>query len=72
MGLAVLVPAMLLTISVVYCQMHYAIDALAGLLVGIGVGIVVWLAERRGVLRDAELLEPLPRQADDPVLAARP
>jgi membrane-associated phospholipid phosphatase len=72
MGLAVLVPAMLLTVSVVYCQMHYAIDALAGLLVGIGVGLVVWLAERRGVLREAGSLEPVSRQADDPVLAARP
>jgi membrane-associated phospholipid phosphatase len=36
-GLALVVPTMLLTIGVVYCQMHYGVDALAGLLVGVGV-----------------------------------
>jgi membrane-associated phospholipid phosphatase len=29
-----MVPTMLLTVAVVYCQMHYGVDALAGLLVG--------------------------------------
>jgi len=45
LGLAVLVPAALLTISVVYCQMHYAIDAIAGLAVGLGVALVVMRLE---------------------------
>jgi len=34
LGLALLLPALLLTVGVVYCQMHYAVDALAGLVVG--------------------------------------
>ena len=28
---------MLLTVGVVYCQMHYGVDSLAGLVVGMGV-----------------------------------
>ena len=34
LGLLLLVPTLLLTVGVVYCQMHYGVDALAGLLVG--------------------------------------
>ncbi|HZI77298.1 MAG TPA: phosphatase PAP2 family protein [Gemmatimonadales bacterium] len=34
LGLILLVPTALLTLGVVYCQMHYGVDALAGLLVG--------------------------------------
>jgi membrane-associated phospholipid phosphatase len=34
LGRAMLVPLVLLTIGVVYCQMHYAVDALSGLAVG--------------------------------------
>lgn len=34
LGLVLVVPTVLLTISVVYCQMHYAVDAIAGVLVG--------------------------------------
>ena len=37
LGVALLVPTVLLTIGGVYCQMHYAVDALAGLAVGLGV-----------------------------------
>ena len=37
LGLALAVPTMLLTVGVVYCQMHYGVDALAGLVVGGGV-----------------------------------
>lgn len=33
-----LVPAILLVVATVYCQMHYAIDAVTGLMVGIPVG----------------------------------
>jgi membrane-associated phospholipid phosphatase len=39
-GLLLLVPTILLGVGVVYCQMHYGVDALAGL----GVGVVVALA----------------------------
>ncbi len=35
LGLVLLLPTALLTVSVVYCQMHYAVDAIAGLAVGI-------------------------------------
>jgi membrane-associated phospholipid phosphatase len=46
MGLALVVPALLLVVSVVYCQMHYAVDAMAGLLIGATVGAGVLRAER--------------------------
>ena len=41
LGLALLLPTMLLTVGVVYCQMHYAVDALAGLVVGVLVATAV-------------------------------
>jgi len=41
LGIALIVPTLLLTIGVVYCQMHYAVDALAGLMVGGVVAAVV-------------------------------
>lgn len=34
LAMALLIPTLLLTIAVVYCQMHYGVDALAGLAVG--------------------------------------
>ena len=34
LGLLLSIPTVLLTIGVVYCQMHYGVDALAGLIVG--------------------------------------
>jgi membrane-associated phospholipid phosphatase len=43
LGLALVVPTVLLTVGVVYCQMHYGVDALAGL----ATGAVVALALRR-------------------------
>jgi membrane-associated phospholipid phosphatase len=46
LGMALLLPAVLLVVSVVYCQMHYAVDALAGLIIGGAVGAVVLRAER--------------------------
>ncbi|MDX2120986.1 MAG: phosphatase PAP2 family protein [Gemmatimonadota bacterium] len=46
-------PALLLTIGVVYCQMHYAVDAVAGVLVA---GVVVLLGWRRE--RDAGTAVP--------------
>ncbi|HET6836596.1 MAG TPA: phosphatase PAP2 family protein [Gemmatimonadales bacterium] len=40
-GLVLMIPTVLLTVGVVYCQMHYAVDALAGLLIGGIVALVV-------------------------------
>ena len=39
LGLILTAPTVLLTVGVVYCQMHYAVDALAGLLVGAVVAV---------------------------------
>jgi len=41
LGLALTFATVLLTVGVVYCQMHYAVDAVAGLLVGGLVGLTV-------------------------------
>jgi membrane-associated phospholipid phosphatase len=40
LGLFLSIPTVLLTVGVVYCQMHYGVDALAGLIVG---GVVTLL-----------------------------
>jgi membrane-associated phospholipid phosphatase len=40
------VPTVLLTVAVVYCQMHYGVDAVAGLLVGAGVTAFVERLDR--------------------------
>jgi membrane-associated phospholipid phosphatase len=45
LGLLLAVPTGLLTVAVVYCQMHYAVDALAGVAVGAGGAVVT-----RGVM----------------------
>ena len=39
LGLALVAPTLLLTVGVVYCQMHYGVDALAGLAVGAAVAL---------------------------------
>ena len=39
LGLLLVVPTVLLSVGVVYCQMHYAVDALAGLAVGVVVAL---------------------------------
>ncbi|HEV8454855.1 MAG TPA: phosphatase PAP2 family protein [Gemmatimonadales bacterium] len=44
LGLVLLLPTALLTMGVVYCQMHYGVDALAGLAVG---GLMTWVVRRR-------------------------
>jgi membrane-associated phospholipid phosphatase len=41
LGLLLSVPTLLLTVGVVYCQMHYGLDALAGLAVGGVVALVL-------------------------------
>ena len=48
LGAAFALPALLLTIGTVYCQMHYGIDAAVGAVVGIGATVVV--ARRAPVL----------------------
>ncbi|HXG45009.1 MAG TPA: phosphatase PAP2 family protein [Gemmatimonadales bacterium] len=49
LGLCLTIPAALLTVGVVYCQMHYAVDALAGVaLAAVVVGVGLRL-ERSGV-----------------------
>lgn len=47
LGRALAVPTFLLTIGVVYCQMHYAVDALAGLAIGAAVMAVTVAFEKR-------------------------
>jgi membrane-associated phospholipid phosphatase len=49
LGLILAVPTLLLTAGVVYCQMHYGVDALAGLAVG---GLVTWAVSRKSVKRE--------------------
>jgi hypothetical protein len=41
LGLILTIPTLLLTVGVVYCQMHYGVDALAGLAVGTLMGLLV-------------------------------
>lgn len=40
-GTLLLIPTLLLTVGVVYCQMHYAVDALAGLLVPLPITVLI-------------------------------
>jgi membrane-associated phospholipid phosphatase len=47
LGLALVIPTLMLTIGVVYCQMHYAVDALAGILVPAPIALAIWKAEKR-------------------------
>lgn len=46
LGRTLALPTVLLTVAVVYCQMHYGVDAVAGLLVGMGVSAVVERLDR--------------------------
>ena len=48
LGLALVVPTTLLTLGSVYGQFHYAVDALAGIGVGLAVAIGAWLVSRKG------------------------
>lgn len=48
LGLLLIVPTLLLTLGVVYCQMHYGVDALGGLLVGAGVSLLLGAAYHEG------------------------
>jgi membrane-associated phospholipid phosphatase len=47
LGALLVVPAVLLTVAVVYCQMHYGVDALTGILVGTAAALLaprLWVA----------------------------
>jgi membrane-associated phospholipid phosphatase len=48
LGWVLLVLTTLLTVAVVYCQMHYAVDALAGLVVGAVIGVWVMVGGSGG------------------------
>jgi membrane-associated phospholipid phosphatase len=43
-----LLPFLLLVVAVVYCQMHYAVDAVSGLVVGLGVSVAAPMLWRDG------------------------
>jgi membrane-associated phospholipid phosphatase len=60
LGLLLLVPTALLTVGVVYCQMHYGVDAVAGLLVGVAVAWATQKASDPLVIeaRGSHLVEP--------------
>jgi membrane-associated phospholipid phosphatase len=47
LGLLLAVPSLLLIVAVVYCQMHYAMDSLAAVLLAAGVSSGVVLVEKR-------------------------
>ena len=36
LGVVLAIECLFLTVGVVYCQMHYAVDAIAGMMVGVG------------------------------------
>ncbi len=47
LALVMLVPVALMPVATVYCQMHYAVDALSGILVGIVVPVIAAMADGR-------------------------
>ncbi len=47
LGRVLAVPTFLLTVAVVYCQMHYAVDAIAGLAIGAAVAAAAFALEKR-------------------------
>lgn len=54
LGLLLLIPTVLLTLGVVYCQMHYGVDALGGLAVGLLVMFLVDSVSGKGEQRERE------------------
>ena len=65
LGLALVVPTTLLALGSVYGQFHYAVDALAGLGVGLAVAGCAWLAGRQGA---AARVDAGCREAPEPAL----
>lgn len=53
LALIVLVPTILLVVGTVYCQMHYGIDAVCGLAVGVFAGGIGWWLVRRNEIRQS-------------------
>jgi membrane-associated phospholipid phosphatase len=51
LGALLVLPTILLSIGVVYCQMHYGVDALAGLALGVLVALATGLVKREGLRR---------------------
>ncbi len=47
LALVMLVPVVLMPVATVYCQMHYAVDALSGVLVGVVVPVIAAMADGR-------------------------
>ena len=65
LGIALVLPTVLLIVGVVYCQMHYGVDAIAGLAVGAAVALA--LARRRSpVAVPVRLPAPAPTPASSP------
>ena len=65
LGCLLVPPAALLSVGVVYCQMHYGVDAVAGAAIG-GAGIVLgsWWEKHQGV-RSGETPGPAPQTTDN-------
>jgi membrane-associated phospholipid phosphatase len=59
LGLILLPPTVFLTVGVVYCQMHYAVDAVAGLVVGSVIALLVSGSVRRGQPSEPQTIEGL-------------
>jgi membrane-associated phospholipid phosphatase len=47
LGKLLSIPTALLAVGVVYCQMHYVIDSLAGIVVGVAIPVLIATIERR-------------------------
>jgi membrane-associated phospholipid phosphatase len=45
LGVVLMVPAVLLAIGVVYCQMHYAVDSITGVIIGLVIPFAVHRAQ---------------------------
>jgi PAP2 superfamily len=70
LGLALAIPTTLLALGSVYGQFHYALDALAGLAVGLAVAVLACLASRQDA--PVRLLRPSsPPVADSPATPKR-
>ena len=64
LGLALFIPTLLLTAGVVYCQMHYGVDALAGLMLGALVALALGVNRQRAPEKrgSARATNPAPEQ----------
>lgn len=61
LGWLLLGPAVLLSVGVVYCQMHYGVDALAGAAIGgMSIALGTWWEKHRGAGRGTSIPRPDP------------